>query len=209
MHKGFVYAFIRLGHNQGMSVRAPRPARLSKEEWLELEKQTGLRYEYLDGFVYAMAGESQEHNDIVGNINDALRAKAKAKGCRYAFHNVRTWVKVLNRYYYPDVVVSCAEESDPYEIHQACFILEVFSPSTADKDRREKLEAYFKIPTLNTYVLVAQEEKRVEIYQKTRWNLVWSELVNSGEIEIPCLETTLSLEQIYAGTPVPEVPEEV
>lgn len=104
MHKGFVYAFIRLGHNQGMSVRAPRPARLSKEEWLELEKQTGLRYEYLDGFVYAMAGESQEHNDIVGNINDALRAKAKAKGCRYAFHNVRTWVKVLNRYYYPDVV---------------------------------------------------------------------------------------------------------
>ncbi|MCV5951061.1 Uma2 family endonuclease, partial [Escherichia coli] len=81
---------------------------------------------------------------------------------------MQTWVKALNRYYYPDVAISCADEPSAHEIHQPCFILEVLPPSTADKDRREKLEAYFRIPTLKTYALVSQEEKRVEVYQRTR-----------------------------------------
>ncbi|HEU4740134.1 MAG TPA: Uma2 family endonuclease [Meiothermus sp.] len=84
----------------------------------------------------------------------------------------------------------------------------MLSPSTAEKDRREKLGAYFKIPMLKTYVLVSQEEKRVEIYQKTRWNLVWSERANTGKIEIPWLEERIPLEQIYAGLNIPEVSEE-
>lgn len=190
-----------------MPVSAPRPARLSKEEWLELEKQTGLRHEYLDGFVYAMAGESRTHNDIVVNITLALAQKARAKGCQFQVENMRTWVKALNRYYYPDVVISCGTEAHESEIHEPCFIVEVLSETTADKDRREKLEAYFKIPTLKTYVLVSQEEKRVEVYQRTRWNLVWSELVNDGELEVACLGETLNLEQIYAGLAVAEVVE--
>lgn len=52
--------------------------------------------------------------------------------------------------------------------------------STTECDRREKLDAYFKIPTLETYLLVLQEEKRAEIYQSTKWNLLWSELVKVG-----------------------------
>ncbi|GEM85029.1 Uma2 family endonuclease [Meiothermus hypogaeus] len=187
-----------------MAARAPRPLRLSKEEWLELEKQTDQRYEYLDGFVYAMAGESKRHNEIVLNIADALRAKAKSRGCAFQVQNVRTWIAKLNRYYYPDVVVSCAEESHSHEIHQPCLIVEVLSSSTIERDRREKLDAYFKIPTLITYLLVSQAERRVEIFQKTQWNLWWSELVNEGTLEIPCLEASLSLAQIYAGLAVPE-----
>jgi len=188
-----------------MAARAPRPSRLSKEEWLELEKQTDQRYEYLDGFVHAMAGESRLHNDIVGNITEALRARARAKGCYFAFLSVRVAIPRLNRYYYPDVVVSCAEEPHSHEIHQPCFVLEVLSISSAERDRREKLDAYFKIPTLQTYLLVSQDERRVEVYQKTPWNLLWSEWANQGTIEIPCLEESLSLAQIYAGLEVPEV----
>jgi Uma2 family endonuclease len=188
-----------------MAVRAPRLFRLSKEEWLELEKQTDQRYEYIDGLVYAMAGESLLHNDIIGNINDALRAKAKAHNCQFQTQAVRTWVAKLNRYYYPDVVVSCAEEPHTHEIHQPCFVVEVLSRSSAERDRREKLDAYFKIPTLKTYALVSQEERRVEIYQKTHWNLLWSELVNDGEFVISCLDETLSLNQIYAGLSIPQV----
>jgi len=66
-----------------MPASAPPPARLSKEEWLELEKQTGSHYEYLDGFVYAMAQESQAHNDIVANVNEVLRPPP-AEGVRWA-----------------------------------------------------------------------------------------------------------------------------
>lgn len=114
-----------------MPVSAPRPARLSKEEWLELEKQSGLRYEYLDGFVYAMAEESRTHNDIVVNITLALAQKARAKGCEFQVENMRTWVKALNRYYYPDVVISCGTEAHESEIHEPCFIVEVLSESVS------------------------------------------------------------------------------
>ncbi|GIW30560.1 MAG: hypothetical protein KatS3mg071_0734 [Meiothermus sp.] len=70
-------------------------ARLSKEEWLELKQQTDQRYEYLDGLVYAMAGESRLHNKIVGNITEALRARAR--GCHFAFLSVRVAIAQLNR----------------------------------------------------------------------------------------------------------------
>jgi Uma2 family endonuclease len=200
-----LYTSGELGYNSDMAARAPRPSRLSKEEWLELEQQTDQRYEYLDGFVYAMAGESQLHNEIVGNITEALRARARARGCHFAFLSVRVAIAQLNRYYYPDVVVSCAEEPHSHEIHQPCLVVEVLSKSSAERDRREKLDAYFKIPTLQTYLLVSQEERRVEVYQKAPWNLLWSEWINEGAIEIPCLGETLSLSQIYAGLEVPEV----
>lgn len=72
-----------------MTVHPPRPARLGKEEWLELEARTDTRYEYLDGFVYAMAGETKPHNTIVLNIAEHIRPKARAKGCEFQFESVR------------------------------------------------------------------------------------------------------------------------
>ncbi len=188
-----------------MAARVPRLAWLSKEAWLELEQQTGLRYEYLDGLVYAMAGESRLHNEIILNLSEALRAQAKAKGCLLYTQSVRVWIAALNRYYYPDVVVSCAEEKHSHEIHSPCLLIEVLSPSTLERDRREKLDAYFKIPTLQTYLLVWQEERRVEVYQKTWGNLLQNERVNQGALELPCLGLSLSLAQVYAGLEVPEV----
>ena len=105
------------------------------------------------------------------------------------------------------MVISCGNEPHESKIHEPCFIVEVPSKTTAEKDRREKLDAYFKIPTLKTYVLVSQDVKWVEVYQKTRWNLIWSELVNEGTLEIPCLEESIGLEHICAGLAVPDVTE--
>ena len=139
-----------------MAVRIPKPQLLTVEEWEALEQQTGIRHEYLDGLVFAVAGESKDHNRIVKNIVIALDGKATAKGCELFFHNVRLKLQNHNRYYYPDVIVSCQPEPDPYHLTQPCFIVEVLSPSTAERDEREKLEAYLKLPTLKTYVLVAQ-----------------------------------------------------
>ena len=153
-----------------MSTSIPKAVRFTESEWQELEKSSDTRYEYVDGFVYAMAGESDRHNDVISNLVESLRPKARAKGCQFRHSSYRVYIEKLNRFYYPDVVISCAEESDRYAFRSPCFILEVPSPSTADKDRREKLDAYSKIPSLQTYVLVSQDEPRVEIYERRRWN---------------------------------------
>jgi Uma2 family endonuclease len=187
-----------------MPVKAPRIERYSKEEWLELEKQSGLQYEFLDGYVYAMAGESDSHNDIVGNIVEALRARTRAKGCRFRQLSYRVRIEDYNRYYYPDIAISCSDEPDPYEFHSPCFVLEVLSPSTADKDRREKREGYMKIPSLKTYVIVSQAEKRLEVYERQKASWTLTEIINDGEFEVACIGEKLSLDQIYVGLDIPD-----
>jgi Uma2 family endonuclease len=59
-----------------MLAPAPRPERYTVEEWLNLEQQTGLSYEYLDGFVYAMAGESDAHNEVISNFVEKIAARS-------------------------------------------------------------------------------------------------------------------------------------
>jgi Uma2 family endonuclease len=111
---------------------------------------------------------------------------------------VRTYIK-LNHYYYPDVVIRCAKETNRYAFRSPCFILEVLSPSTADKDRREELDAYSKAPTLKTYVLVAQDEKRVEIYERRRWNWTYVEIVNGAASRSPAWAKCLACPRYTPG----------
>jgi len=183
-----------------MTAQLERSERLTKLEWRELEKQTGLRHEYLDGFVYAMAGESRRHNTIVGNLLEVLRPIARARGCDVFFETVSTEIEGGRSYYYPDLVVTCdPSDDDPYEVRRPCLIVEVLSPSTAGKDKREKLRAYTDLPTLERYILIDQEARRVEVYRKHSWNWTYQELEGHGEFDVPCLGVSVTLEQIYAG----------
>jgi Uma2 family endonuclease len=183
-----------------MTAQLERSERLTKLEWRELEKQTGLRYEYLDGFVYAMAGESRRHNEIVQNLIEVLRPITRARRCKMFIESVSTEVDGGRSYYYPDLVVTCdPSDDDPYEIRRPCLIVEVLSPSTAGKDKREKLKAYTDLPTLERYILIDQEARRVEVYRKHSWNWTYQELEGDGEFDVPCLGVSVTLEGIYAG----------
>lgn len=188
-----------------MTARAPQAQKLTFEEYLELEKREGLRFEFWDGWVWAMSGSSLLHNEIVGNIYVALHALARAKGCRVFSEDVKAKVGRSNAYLYPDIMVSCAPENHSHEVHHPCFILEVLSPNTAEQDRGAKLRAYTEIPNLERYVLVSQDVQRLEVYQRTSWNWNYFEITGQHPedvLHIPCLGTTLTLEQIYDGLEV-------
>jgi Uma2 family endonuclease len=173
-------------------------ALVSPQEYLEFEEQSEDRHEYIDGIIRPMPGETVEHNDRTGHIYTLLRPHAVRQGCRIVIESVKLWIPNTNRYYYPDIAVSCdARDTEDKSLRHPCFIVEVFSPSTKLTDRREKLKAYQTIETLQGYLMVDHEENYVEYLERTSTDWTLSRL-ESGELTIACLQTTLKLDDIFA-----------
>jgi Uma2 family endonuclease len=95
-------------------------------------------------------------------------------------------------------MICCLESTDSHVEDAPCFLLEVLSPSTEATDRGRKFDEYMSIPSLTQYVLVAQDEQRLTVFVRaeTDWRV---QSVTEGSVRVACLETDLSLEQIYAG----------
>ncbi|MEB4589906.1 Uma2 family endonuclease [Candidatus Thiothrix sp. Deng01] len=153
---------------------APKTDSLSPEEYLlgENDRVDGARYEYVNGQVYAMAGVSRNHNRVSGGVFARLFNHLQGSRCEVFQADMKVGIRTQreNRFYYPDVQVSCADEADNYYNSSPCLIVEVLSESTARTDRTEKLEAYRLLSSLQEYVLCSQDSPSVEVYRRrTEW----------------------------------------
>ncbi len=174
-----------------------RLERLSVEAYLELERHSPIKHEYVGGILHAMGGSSDSHNRVAVNLIARLYEPSRASGCQVYVNDMKVYVN--ERFYYPDVMVVCAEDPDPYYKTQPCFIAEILSPSTASIARREKLDAYLTLPSLLTYLLIDTEKRRIEGYSRTAqgWQVqVWED---EGEVPVARLGAFLELSDIYAG----------
>jgi Uma2 family endonuclease len=175
---------------------------LTFEAYLELEERQEIRHEFVDGFMFAMAGATKFHNVIAGNIYSKARIAARAKAnCAAYIENVK--LRTPNSIgYYPDVVVTCEDDINELVIHKPCFFVEVLSNSTEDIDRGEKWLIYQKAASLKMYVLVSQNKKFLEIYKRNpddTWQ--YSTLEESGQFEFSCLDFAITLEEIFENVP--------
>ena len=183
-----------------MNIPAQNPF-ISAEEYLQGEPASDIRHEYVSGQVFAMAGAGENHNRICLNIAYHLRAAARGKPCGVFISDMKVRVKQQDAYYYPDVLVACdPQDTEPHYKECPCLIAEVLSPATETTDRREKLHAYRTLPSLRYYLLVAQEQRRVECYFREdgeRW--LFQVLENSGKLEIDCggYAVVFTLDDIY------------
>lgn len=175
---------------------------VSVADYLTAEETSDVRHEYLGGLVYAMAGETTTHNQIVGNLYLALRGHLKGKPCRVFVSDIRVNFDVRNDeyFYYPDIVVTCDKrDNHPRLIRYPKTIIEVLSESTERIDRREKFFAYTSVPSLEEYVLVAQSSKEVTVFRRSnRWKAERFSGANS-KIAIVSLKFSLPLEAAYEG----------
>ena len=171
------------------------------EEYLELEQISSVKHEYVAGEIHAMVGASRGHNRISGKIYRMLADAAEGGPCRVYISDMKLRV-ADDLFYYPDVMVACTPEpDDPYTEDEPCLVVEVVSPSTETTDRREKLAAYKKMPSLRAYLIVAQDRPWVERHWRGE-DGVWrrADLVDEGStIPIPCPETEIATAQIYEG----------
>jgi Uma2 family endonuclease len=171
---------------------------MSFEEYLEFEKTADVRHEFVDGFVFAMASANNAHNVIAGSIFARVHFAARKAACR-AYINDMKLKTPSEKGYYPDVFVVCDKNDLNTDVKTtACFIVEILSDSTQDLDRGEKWENYRKIKTLESYILVSQKKRLVEIYKRQpdgTW--LYNVLESEGILELACIDAKVSLEDIY------------
>ncbi|MEN8120173.1 MAG: Uma2 family endonuclease [Bacteroidota bacterium] len=171
----------------------------SFKEYLELEKHSELRHEYFYGEVFALAGTTIKHNDIIFNAVSVLKNTLKGKNCKINFESVKVKIKAKEHYTYPDIVVSCDKnEDDPLTIKYPILIIEVLSDATRRYDRGKKFQIYKQIPDFKHYLLIEQDFCLVDCF--TRKGDLWyhkSYTEESDTINLEHLDLNIPVKRIY------------
>jgi Uma2 family endonuclease len=174
---------------------------LTIDKYLELEQTSEIRHEYVDGEVFAMAGASEEHNLIVTNLIALLRPHLRGTPCRTFASDMKVKVKVQKAdiFYYPDVLVTCdPNDNEKYFKTSPKLIVEVLSNSTKTIDKREKRLNYQNIKSLQEYVLIYQDEIKVEVYRKdNQGNWLMQILGKDDELHLDSIDLTLTMAEVY------------
>ena len=188
------------------------------EEYLALERESEDRHYYLDGEIYEMAGETEQHGDICVNIIRELSNQLRGGPCRVWTKDVKIrsgpdpklYRRPKGLYSYPDVVVVCGERQyhDEHKdvLLNPTVVIEVLSPSTEAFDRGEKFLRYrMFVDSLTDYVVVSQTRALVEDYRSQpngEWVLTSvSEL--EGELHLDSIDCTLRLAEVYERVSFP------
>ncbi|MEE4379428.1 MAG: Uma2 family endonuclease [Candidatus Competibacteraceae bacterium] len=175
--------------------------RITIEDYLEGELSSPIRHEYLAGQVYAMAGASERHNRIAGNLFFQLRAAARGGSCGVFMSDMKIRVRGGERFYYPDVALVCdATDQAEYYKDNPCLIAEVLSPATETTDRREKWLAYQDLPALRYYLLVNAVRPEIDYYQRSAeggWLVGRLEPGETLEVECDGYRAALRFEDIF------------
>jgi len=179
-------------------------ALISPEEYLAGELRSDVKHEYLSGIVYAMAGATNVHNQIAGNVFAALHNRLRGKPCRpyNADTKVRLRLRDQWRFYYPDAQVTCHPNppGDSFQ-DQPVVIVEVISESTRRADEGEKRDGYLALSSVEQYLLIEQDRAFVILWRRTSGGFVREAL--SG------LESTVLLSLLGVELPLSEIYEEV
>lgn len=173
---------------------AERLSVISEQEYLQDYDNDPLqKYELIDGVIYAQAGASRNHNKIALNTAAQLQQYLKDNPCQPFISDLK--VKVEQNYFYPDVVVDCGD--DEYMADKPVLIMEILSKTTAFLDKTKKLWEYAKIPTLQEYATIAQDEKKITLYRRDNdWQ---GETITVGMVEFKSIDIKISVDEIYQG----------
>jgi Uma2 family endonuclease len=178
--------------------------KLTPEEYLEMERRSEERHEYFDGEVFAMSGAKRNHSLIGVNLSGLLWQHLKGKDFEAYINQTRVFVPETGLYTYPDlVVVFCGKpqfQDDVFDtLLNPVLLIEVLSDSTESYDRGKKFQHYRSIESLQEYILVAQDEARIEKYVKSGdgfW--VLSEAVGlEAEIKFDAIDCVIALKEVY------------
>lgn len=189
-----------------MSVAIRRDRRMRVAEFIEMIRPLPdeERWELLDGQPILMAPQSERHQRIVGNLLDALRRIARPRGC-VALPGLGLLNDFVDDYApIPDAVVRCGPMLPDGYARDPIILAEVLSPSTMSNDRGRKSEFYKSLQTLRTFLLIYQDEFRVEAWQKEDAEWRFRAFGREGLIPLPELEGSLAVADLYADVPLPD-----
>lgn len=189
-------------------IASPQYSHLTSDEYLQFEETSHIKHEYIDGEVYAMAGATDAHVTIAGNIFALLLSHLRGSGCRVYISDMKVRIEHKNRFYYPDVMVTCDQrdrENSTYKLFPSV-IIEVLSNSTEAFDRGDKFADYQSLETLQEYVLINSKKARIECFSRGEdglWILQNYTLANQ-QFQFKSIDFTGRIVEIYEEVDFPD-----
>ena len=180
-----------------------RKPRLTPDEYLEFERQSEFKHEYFDGEIFAMSGGTPQHSLVKTNVIRELSTALKGQRCTTYDSDLRVLVEATGLHTYPDASVFCDELQ--YEagrndvVVNPTLLVEVLSPTSEAYDRGKKFGHYRQIPSLREYVLVWQDEPRIESFHKNdqgAWELTEAAGIDA-KLPLASLGVSLSLGEVF------------
>lgn len=188
---------------------------LTAEEYLAFERDADVRHEFLDGEVYAMAGESLSHSRVCSNLLREAGNKLMGRSCEALSPNMKVRTSAASLFAYPDLTIVCGEpqlhDSKKDVLTNPKVIFEVLSPSTEKYDRTTKfLRFRMGNETLSDYILVSQDRPFVEHFCKqSDGNWLYRSFNKIEDVlDIESVAIELSLAEIYDRVELLDEPEE-
>lgn len=178
---------------------------MSVDEYLQLDRASeDMRYEYIDGHVYALAGGTIAHARIALNMVKLLDERLQ-EPCHVYTSDVRVRLSE-SRYVYPDVAVSC-DKNDWQEqadiIHAPSLVVEVFSPTTEKYDRGRKFAYYQKCSTIQEYVLIDAQYQGVEVFRRKGKMWLYRRFEPDQQVELDSLGIDFPVASLYEHVKIP------
>jgi Uma2 family endonuclease len=197
------------------------PARFTMAEYLTFERAAADRHEYLDGLIYAMAGESENHGRICVNLTASLVPQLRGSRCEVFSKDTKVLCGPYRAhtreglYAYPDLVVVCGAGQYHDQARDVLLnptvLFEVLSPSTEAFDRGEKFDRYRRwLPSLQDYVLVVQERPTLDHYHRTapdQWTLTTRRGLDASLV-LDAIGARLHLREVYERVAFPAAPDD-
>ena len=182
-------------------IASPQNAYLTAEEYLQMEKNSPVKHEYINGEIYAMAGATDTHVTIAGNIFALLLSHLRGSGCRVYISDMKARIESKNRFYYPDVIVTCEEKDRENSTYKKFprLIIEVLSDSTEAFDRGDKFIDYQSLETLQEYVLINSNKARIECFRRTEKNLWTLQFYTESnqQFQLTSIDFTSTIDDVY------------
>lgn len=185
---------------------------VTEAEYLALDEADPFKLEFVNGEVLAMAGATEAHSILRGNVEFALRSRLHTRTpCRVHSADLRVRIDETGMYAYPDVLVVCEQPrwspTRPETLLNPRIVVEILSESTAAYDCGPKLRHYLLRSSVQSVLLVDSRVCRIEVWNRlgeTDWHV---EAFKAGEFPVSGVEQRLTVEEIYEGwaPPLPPV----
>jgi len=180
-----------------MATRA-NELRMTLAEFLRWDDGTDARYELVDGRIVSMAPPNDAHGTIVMNIGTEIRSRLRPP-CRVAAEAGILRPNRDDSYYVADLGVTCGPAADTRQhLPEPVLIVEVLSPSTEDHDRGRKVPDYREIPSLQEILVVASQERRVELWRREGDHWRVEDLIGEATVRLASCDASIPLAAIYA-----------
>lgn len=172
---------------------------IGPEDYLAGEALSPIRHEYVAGEVFAMAGATEEHATIAGNLFALLHAQVRGGPCRVYIADMKLHVAAADAFFYPDVLVTCdaRDAAEPLAKRHPSLICEVLSESTEAYDRGGKFAAYRTIESLSEYLLIDSRRRGLEVFRRQPDGWLLTPVAPDGWLELNSLGFRCAVDALY------------